>query len=72
MKSGILVLSGLLFITLQACSPGADEAAPAQKNSEPQHVWKDQVKALEKAKNLEQEMNESFEKRSRDIEKQAR
>ena len=70
MKHTILVLLGLLIISLQACSQGGDEQAPVQKSEEPQHVWKDQVKALDKAKNLEQDMNKAFEQRNQEIEKQ--
>lgn len=70
MKANILVLSGLLIVALQACSPSSDEPVPARKNGEPQHVWKDQVNALDKAKNLEKDMNKAFEQRNRDIEKQ--
>ncbi len=71
MKLKTLVLSGLMMGVLQACSPGSDESVATEANEEPQHVWKDQVKALDKAKNLEQEMNEAFEQRSREMEKQA-
>ena len=70
MKPGILVLSGLLIVALQACSPGSDEPAVNEAKEEPQHVWKDQVKALDKAKNLEQDMNKAFEQRNQEIEKQ--
>ena len=70
MKPSILVLLGLLIIALQACSSGSDESATTEAKEEPQHVWKDQVKALDKAKNLEQDMNKAFEQRNQEMEKQ--
>jgi hypothetical protein len=70
MKSSILVLGVLLNYTLQGCSPGGDEPAPTPGAGEPQHVWKDQVKALDKAKGLEQDMNKAFEQRNQEIDQQ--
>ena len=68
MKSSILVLGVLLICTLQGCSPSGDEPAPGA--GEPQHVWKDQVKALDKAEGLEQDMNKAFEQRNQEIDQQ--
>jgi len=72
MKSSILVLGVLLIYTLQGCSPSGDESTPTPTPGagEPQHVWKDQVKALDKAKGLEQDMNKAFEQRNQEIDQQ--
>ena len=70
MKSSILVLGVLLIYTLQGCSPSGDESTPTPGAGEPQHVWKDQVKALDKAKGLEQDMNKAFEQRNQEIDQQ--
>jgi hypothetical protein len=71
MNRQILAAAGLLIVLLQACSSGQqpeDKAASEQ----PQHVWKDQVEALEKAQNLENEMNSAFQKRADEIDRRTR
>jgi hypothetical protein len=71
MKSIILVLSVLLIYLLPGCSPNSEEQTPAQEAGEPQHIFKDQVKALDKAKGLEQDMNKAFEQRNNEMDDQA-
>lgn len=70
MKSTILVISVLLIYLLPGCSPGGDESTPVQKTGEPEHIFKDQVDALEKAKGLEQDMSKAFEQRNQEIDDQ--
>ena len=71
MKPAILVLSVLLINLLPGCSPSGDGQTPTQKAAEPQHIFKDQVNALEKAKGLEQGMNKAFEERNQQMDDQA-
>ena len=70
MKSIILALSVLLIYLLPGCTPNNDEQTSTQEAGEPQHVFKDQVKALDKAKGLEQDMNKAFEQRNSEIDAQ--
>lgn len=70
MKRCTLVVNGLLILCLQACSPGDEARETAMSGGEPQHVWKEQVKALEKAQNLEQDMNQAWQQRNRAIDGQ--
>ncbi len=61
----------LLAMTMGACSkqdevPGTSDAA-----GEPQHPWKDQVKALHKAEQVEQNMMDAFKRRDEEMEKQS-
>ena len=72
MRFRTLVLTGILIGGLQACSPGGESAAPEPSPAEPQHVWKEQVRALEKAQNLEGDMNHAWQQRNREIDSQAR
>ena len=71
MKTRILALTGLLMLNLTACSP-RDDQAEHNGTQEPQHVWKDQVKALDKAQNIENDMNDAFNRRAGEMEKQSR
>lgn len=72
MRFCTLVATGLLIGGLQACSPGGETAEPQALQAEPQHVWKEQVRALEKAQNLEGDMNQAWQQRNREIDSQAR
>lgn len=72
MRARILAIIGILILAISGCSDkGPDQNATAGPN-EPQHVWKDQVKALDKAKHLEGDMNAAFGKRAEEIDQQAR
>lgn len=66
----VLVLG--VFLMLQGCSDKAPEDRAVSAGGEPQHVWKEQVKALDKARNLEEDMNTAFKRRSEDVEAQTR
>jgi hypothetical protein len=57
---------------LQGCSDKNPEDRAASAGDEPQHVWKEQVKALDKARNLEEDMNAAFRRRTEDIDAQSR
>jgi len=65
-----LVLAALLAVGLGACSTQDDEPGSADAASEPQHPWKDQVKALHKAEQVEQDMMDAFKHRDEEMEKQ--
>jgi len=66
-----LVLAVLLALGgLGACSTQDEEDASKDTASEPQHPWKDQVKALDKAKQVEQDMMDAFKHRDEEMEKQ--
>ncbi len=67
-----LVLAVLLAIGLGACSTQDEEAAAADaaSESEPQHPWKDQQKALQKARQVEQDLMDAFNRRDEEMEKQ--
>ena len=64
----VLVISG--FLILQACSgkdQGNNALAPADKTG---NVWEEQVKTIDKAKNVEQDINNAFERRAVDADTQ--
>jgi ABC-type sulfate transport system substrate-binding protein len=65
-----LAINVLLIFLLSGCS-GKDPDDQAGAAGEPQHVWKEQVKALDKARGLEQEMNAAYKKKAQQIEQQA-
>jgi hypothetical protein len=71
MKSIILVSGVLLIYALSGCSPNNDDRTRTSETAEPQHIFKDQVNALDKAKGLEQDMNKAFEQRNLEMEDQA-
>jgi hypothetical protein len=71
MKPAILALGVLLIYWLAGCSPNSDEKAPAVDKQAPQHIFKDQVNALDKAKGFEQDMNKAFEQRNMEMDEQA-
>jgi len=60
-----------LLAPITGCSDKASEQK-AQTGGEPQHVWKDQVKALDKAKHLEADMDEAFKNKQKEIDRQTR
>lgn len=51
-------------LVLMACS--------GQDVDEGEHVWKEQTRALERAEEAEKEIQEGFEQRAREIERQTR
>ncbi|GMQ87193.1 MAG: hypothetical protein BMS9Abin08_0391 [Gammaproteobacteria bacterium] len=69
-----LVLAVLLAMGLGACSTQDEEAASvdAASESKPQHLWKDQQKALQKAREVEQDLMDAFKRRDEEMEKQMR
>jgi len=60
----IMIVGVLLLTGLSACSRQDDNSGEAQ------HPWKDQEKALNKAKQVEQDMLDAFKQRDREMEKQ--
>lgn len=69
-----MVLGLALSAGLSACSKGGEEttesAAPAQPTAD--HVWSDQTRALEKAKEVERMLQEAAERQRQAIEEQSR
>lgn len=78
MNLRILAVGGLLIFSLLSCSSedsSGNAGSEAQRNGaaeEPQHVWKGQVKALEKAQNLESDLDAAHQKRVDELERQMR
>jgi len=69
MKARLGVFAVLLAIGLAGCSKQDDEAASAS-GSEPDHVWKDQVRALDEAKQVEQTLMDAHQRQTEEIERQ--
>lgn len=65
-----LSILSLLFFMIGACSNEEDKTASEQSNKE--HILKDQVRALEKAKGVEQMLQSGADKRQQQIEEQTR
>ena len=65
-----LVVVVLLTTGLGACSTQDEESTSADVASEPQHPWKEQEKALQKAGQVEQDMMDANKRRDEEIEKQ--
>lgn len=78
MNSRILVVSVLLMLALSSCSSednSGNVMSGAQSepvSEDPQHVWKGQVKALEKARNVENDLNAAQQQREDELERQMR
>ena len=68
-KKYLSILS-ILFFMISACSNEEDKTTAEQSNKE--HVLKDQVRALEKAKGVEQMLQSGADKRQQQIEEQSR
>jgi hypothetical protein len=60
----------LLATGLGACSKQDQESSSADVASEPQHLWKDQQKALQRAGQVEQDMMDAYKRRDKEMEKQ--
>jgi len=58
----------MLLVNLSACSPEPEQSQAV--SSEPGHVWKEQVNALHKAEQLEQDMGKAFQQRDAELERQ--
>jgi len=69
MKARLAVFAVLLTIGLAGCSKKDDEAAPAS-GGEPAHVWKEQVRELDKAKQVEQTLMDAHQRQVEEIERQ--
>jgi len=61
----------LLAMTMGACSKQDEAPGTSDAAGEPQHPWKDQVKALHKAEQVEQNMMDAFKRRDEEMEKQS-
>jgi hypothetical protein len=67
-----LAINVLLIFLLSGCSGKDPDDRARAAAGEPQHVWKERVKALDKARGLEQEMNAAYKKKAQQVEQQAR
>ncbi len=65
-----LGILSILFFMIGACSNEEDKIASEQSNKE--HILKDQVRALEKANEVEQMLQSGADKRNQQIEEQTR
>jgi len=68
------VLAVLLATGPVACSSQDDVTETVDrtdKAKEPQHPWRSQVKALDKAKNVEQDMMDAYQRRAQEMEQQS-
>lgn len=65
-----LTISFILSFMIGGCSSEEDKTTSEQANKE--HVLKDQVRALEKAKGVEQMLQSGADKRQQQIEEQTR
>jgi hypothetical protein len=72
MQARILAITGFLILAISGCSNKQSDQNATADPGQPQHVWKEQVKALDKAKNLEDDINAAFEKRAEEIDREAR
>lgn len=61
----------LLAMTMGACSKQDEAPASSDTAGEPRHPWKDQVKALHKAEQVEQELMDAFKRRDEEMERQS-
>jgi outer membrane biogenesis lipoprotein LolB len=60
---------GLAVLLLPACS---DDRRQAKVPEKPTHVWQDQTRALDKAKEVEKTVMDAYEQRSKAIDDQTR
>ena len=68
----VLGISVLLMFAFGACSEKSADQDAVAPSGEAQHVWKEQVEALDHAEQLERKMNDAFKKRAEEIDQQAR
>ncbi len=61
------VLLGIFIVSLIACSGGNSEDSTARKRD---HVWAAQTEALDRAKQMEHELNEAAKRNLRALDKQ--
>ena len=69
-----MVLSLALSAGLAGCSKSGEEATESTTPAQPtaDHVWSDQTRALEKAKEVERMLQEAAERQRQAIEEQSR
>jgi len=67
MAKCVIVLGALLMAGLVSCSRQQEETGAADVSSEPGHVWKDQVKTLDKARQVEQTLMDTHQRRTEKI-----
>lgn len=69
----VRVLAISIFLMLSGCSGNeGDNSTAAAGDEEPQHVWDEQVKTIDKARQLEQDMNDAFRRRAEEVDTQSR
>jgi len=68
MAKYVIVLGALLMAGLISCSRQQEETGLADVSGEPGHVWKDQVKTLDKARQVEQTLMDTHTRRTEKIE----
>lgn len=70
MRVRVLVIG--VFLNLSGCSGNDNEPAAASAPADPpHHVWEEQVKSIDKARQLEEDMNDAFRRRSESIDTQS-
>jgi hypothetical protein len=70
MLARILAIS--VFLAVQGCSGKNSEDSVPAAGGEPQHVWKKQVETIDKARKLEEDMNDAFRSRAGEVDAQTR
>jgi hypothetical protein len=60
----------VLFLFLGACSSGEDQVTPDKPKND--HILKEQMRALEKAREVEQMLQDGADKRKQTMEEQSR
>ncbi len=63
-----IVLGALLMAGLISCSRQQEETGSADGPGEPGHVWNDQVKTLDQARQVEQTLMDTHKRRTEKIE----
>jgi hypothetical protein len=57
----------VLVLAAAGCSPQNDEPAAAKSADEPQHVWKEQVQTLDKARQVEDTLMDAQQRRAESL-----
>ncbi len=72
MQTRILVISGFLMLAISGCSNEQSDQNATNGSGEPPRVLNEQLKALDKAKYLEGDLNAAYEKRAEQIDREGR
>ncbi|HHJ17326.1 MAG TPA: hypothetical protein ENJ80_11580 [Gammaproteobacteria bacterium] len=66
-----LVLAVLLATGLVACSSEDDVTEKADRTGGAEHPWSSQVEALDKAKNVEKDVMDAYQRQAQEIDQQS-